>query len=69
MAGKADDFEAEVQALRRSTRFQAFLDKRMADTTWIPLGKVEKEIAADLENHKSARASTPRGRKSRSTPR
>ncbi len=52
LISKADDFEAEVEALRRSGRFQAFLDKRLRGAGWVPLAKIEKEIAADLEKEK-----------------
>ena len=48
MVSKEDDFDAEVEALRRSARFQAFLNKRRKDSTWIPMAQVEKEIAAEL---------------------
>jgi hypothetical protein len=47
LLSKADDFDAEVEALRKSVRFQAFLNKRLSGAGWIPLAKVDKEIAAD----------------------
>jgi hypothetical protein len=53
LVSKADDFAAEVQALRQSVRFQAFLDKRLSGAGWIPLAQIEKEIAADLAKEKN----------------
>jgi len=52
LVSKADDFAAEIQALRQSARFQAFLDKRLSGAGWIPLAKIEKAIAADLAKEK-----------------
>jgi hypothetical protein len=46
---KADDFEAEVEALRNSRRFQAFLDRRMKRAGWTPLSEIEREIADELK--------------------
>jgi hypothetical protein len=54
VVSKADDFDAEVQALRKSARFQAFLDRRLTDETWIPMAEVEREVADELQNHKPA---------------
>jgi len=45
---KADDFDAEVEALRGSAGFQSFLDRRMSDETRIPIEEIEKEIEQDL---------------------
>lgn len=46
---EADDFEAEVEALRNSQRFQQFLDERMRDETRLPIEQIEKEIAEELQ--------------------
>lgn len=56
MVSKADDFEAEVEGLRNSARFQAFLDKRLQGAGWIPLAKIEQEIAADLDKERKGRS-------------
>ena len=45
---EADDFDAEVEALRNSRRFQQFLDERIRNQTRIPIGEVEREIEAEL---------------------
>jgi len=39
----ADDFEQEVAALRKSKKFQEFLEVRSKDKTQIPLEVIEKE--------------------------
>ncbi len=41
---EADDFEAEVEALRNSPKFQRFLDERMDNQTRIPIEDIEKKI-------------------------
>ena len=46
---EADDFDAEVEALRKSTRFQSFLDRRMSETSRIPIEEIEKEIEQELK--------------------
>jgi len=46
---EADDFDAEVEALRNSRRFQQFLDERMRDETRLPIEQIEKEIAEELQ--------------------
>jgi len=46
---EADDFDAEVEALRNSRRFQQFLDERMRDKTRLPIEQIEKEIAEELQ--------------------
>lgn len=48
IVAEADDFEAEVEALRNSARFQSFLDERMASPGRTSLEDVEKELAAEL---------------------
>jgi hypothetical protein len=56
----ADDFEQEVESLRRSQAFQSFLDKRSASERRIPLSDVEAEIEqsiADLEKDDALRSS------------
>ena len=44
----ADDFEKEVESLRRSQAFQRFLDERSASPRSIPLEDVESEIDRKL---------------------
>jgi PHD/YefM family antitoxin component YafN of YafNO toxin-antitoxin module len=44
----ADDFEAEVESLRRNQDFQRFLDERAASKRRIPLSEVEAEIDQSL---------------------
>ena len=44
----ADDFDAEVESLRKSTRFQAFLDRRMGEKKRIPIGEIERDIKRRL---------------------
>ncbi|MBI4559997.1 MAG: hypothetical protein HY706_20590 [Candidatus Hydrogenedentes bacterium] len=46
---EADDFDAEVEALRNSQRFQSFLDTRMAGQGAIPLEQIEKEVEEELK--------------------
>ena len=48
IVAEADDFEAEVEALRGSASFQSFLDRRMSDQTHIPIEEIEKEIEREL---------------------
>ena len=48
IVSEADDFESEVEALRRSERFQEFLDQRMQSEKRIPIGEIEAEIEAEL---------------------
>ncbi len=50
---QADRFEEEVEALRNSQRFQAFLDERMACQTRIPLEELEREIDEELQHERS----------------
>ena len=45
---QADDFEAEVEALRNSYEFQAFLDQRMKSPIRIPIEDIEREVEAQL---------------------
>ncbi len=45
---QADDFEAEVEALRTSQSFQRFLDERMSSRARIPLEEIEREIEEEL---------------------
>ena len=45
---QADRFEQEVEALRNSQRFQAFLDERMGCQTRIPLEELEQEVEEEL---------------------
>jgi hypothetical protein len=46
---EADDFEAEVEALRNSRRFQQFLDQRMETSRRIPIEEIEAEIDTELK--------------------
>ncbi len=46
---EADDFEVEAEALRKSARFQSFLDRRTREKSRIPIEDIEKEIAQELE--------------------
>ncbi|HEX9731592.1 MAG TPA: hypothetical protein VGG06_06340 [Thermoanaerobaculia bacterium] len=48
VVSQADDFEAEVEALRNSESFQRFLDERMKSRVRIPLEVVENEIEEEL---------------------
>ena len=48
IVSEADDFEAEIEVLRNSQRFQRFLDERMQDPTRIPIGQIKKEIEEEL---------------------
>jgi PHD/YefM family antitoxin component YafN of YafNO toxin-antitoxin module len=48
----ADEFEAEVEALRNSQSFQAFLDERMKCDVRFPLEAIEKEVEEELNNMK-----------------
>jgi hypothetical protein len=45
---EADDFDQEVETLRRSPAFQRFLDRRSRSTHRIPLEEVEAEIEQEL---------------------
>ena len=45
---EADDFDAEVEALRNSRRFQEFLDERMRSQTRIPIEDIQREVEAEL---------------------
>jgi hypothetical protein len=44
----ADDFDKEVESLRRSQAFQRFLDERSASPPRIPLEDVESKIDREL---------------------
>lgn len=48
IVAEADDFDAEVEALRKSARFQSFLDRRMSDKGRIPIDDIEKEVEEEL---------------------
>lgn len=45
---RADDFEAEVDAIRNSPSFQSFLDKRMECKTRFPLEGIENSMEDDF---------------------
>lgn len=49
---EADDFEQEVETLRRSRAFQRFLDERSLSKSTVPLEDIEKEIERELTNPK-----------------
>lgn len=46
---RADDFEAEVEAIRNSSSFQSFLDERMKCKKRFPVEDVEKEVEDELK--------------------
>jgi hypothetical protein len=46
----ADDFDLEVESLRRNQEFQRFLDQRAAATGKVPLSDVEAEIDRSIED-------------------
>jgi hypothetical protein len=54
----ADDFDAEVQALRASTAFQAFLQMRSSPTQTRPFSEYVRELDEELKrealSHESA---------------
>ena len=52
LISEADDFEHEVDALRKSRAFQNFLDRRSASRRRVPLEEIEKEIACALAGQK-----------------
>ena len=51
---EADDFEREVEGLRRSPTFQQFLEERSKDQRRIPLEEVEHDIEEELSRGESA---------------
>ena len=46
----ADDFEAEVEALRNSARFQAFLDERSKCQVRIPIAEIEEDVDDEVQS-------------------
>jgi hypothetical protein len=46
----ADDFETEVELLRRSHKFLAFLKQRLQSTKTIPIEQVEAELLNEEKN-------------------
>lgn len=48
LLAEADDFEQEVETLRRSQAFQRFLDERSACVQRVPLEEIEAEIEKEL---------------------
>ncbi|MCP4109847.1 MAG: hypothetical protein GY749_30735 [Desulfobacteraceae bacterium] len=46
---RADDFEAEAEAIRNSASFQSFLDRRMKCKTRFPIEDIEKEVEDELK--------------------
>jgi hypothetical protein len=44
----ADDFASEVEALRNSMKFQAFLGERMKCGVRFPIEEIEKEVEEEL---------------------
>jgi hypothetical protein len=51
---EADDFEREVEGLRRSRTFQQFLEERSKDQHRIPLEEIEREIEQELSKDEPA---------------
>ncbi|MDM8550191.1 hypothetical protein QUF72_08945 [Desulfobacterales bacterium HSG2] len=47
---RADDFEAEVEAIRNSKKFQEFLDNRMKCKVRFPIEDIEKEVENELQS-------------------
>lgn len=45
---QADNFEAEVESLRNSLKFQSFLDRRMKSQVRIPIEDIEREVEEEL---------------------
>ncbi|MBM3302053.1 MAG: hypothetical protein FJY85_19145 [Deltaproteobacteria bacterium] len=45
---EADHFDAEVEALRKSARFQSFLDRRMSQKERVPIEEIEKDLDQEL---------------------
>ena len=45
---EADDFDAEVEALRKSARFQSFLDRRMSQKERVPIEEIEEDLDQEL---------------------
>jgi hypothetical protein len=54
LLAEADDFDEEVESLRRSPAFQHFLDERSACTKRVPLVEVEAEIEKELADRGEA---------------
>lgn len=52
---EADDFDAEVEALRASAAFQQFLDDRTTSPSQFSLEDIEREIEQELAAQPSAR--------------
>ena len=50
IVAEADDFDEEAEALRKSARFQSFLDRRMSDKSRIPIEDIEKEVEEELRH-------------------
>ncbi len=48
IVAEADDFDGEAEALRKSARFQSFLDRRMSDKSRIPIEDTQKEVEKEL---------------------
>ncbi|RKZ87281.1 MAG: hypothetical protein DRR19_13835 [Candidatus Parabeggiatoa sp. nov. 1] len=51
---QADNFEAEVDALRNSLSFQNFLEERSKCQVRIPIEEIEREIDEELKISSSA---------------
>jgi hypothetical protein len=51
---EADDFDQEVESLRKSPAFQRFLDDRLQCNRRIPLEEIEAEIERELKAGKEA---------------
>jgi hypothetical protein len=49
-----EEFEAEVEALRNSPSFQAFLDERRKCQTMISIEEIEQQINTELDLQRAA---------------
>ena len=45
---EADDFDAEVEALRKSAHFQSFLDQRMNENERVPIEEIERDLKSEV---------------------
>lgn len=50
---RADNFEIEVETLRSSSKFQAFLDERIKCRVRYTIEELEKEIDEEIETSKA----------------
>jgi hypothetical protein len=45
---EVNDFDAEVEALRKSAHFQSFIDQRMSQKERVPIEEIEEDINQEL---------------------